>query len=541
LNAKKILDGSKEAILMKRNQDWLKLARRMLVIVFVQGLLISSCNGPAAAPITQATPPGDLFSLCWVAYTPTNYDPNNGIYPPEASIRQDLQTLHDKGFAGLVTYGADGTLGGITPGLAQELGFKLIMGIWDPNSAIERKNAVAAAAYPSTVGYVIGNEGLGKRYELPALRTAMDSLRQTTGKPVTTTEEFGDYTDTTLLNLGDWIFPTVHPFYAGITDPTQAAAWTKQVFDDFRNRTNRPVLFKEVGLPTNGDPQKRLDENSQAEYYQRLRNTDVKFVYFEAFDQPWKTTNSVEPYWGLFKPDRTPKQAVNYVCNHVSPAPTPASTATLLPAATPTMLASTPEVTTIASSTALNPNVFNVYSDASISSNHFIPSGFMGDTGDITVNQAWLDNPHSGTQSIKLEYAPLGKGPNTCPYAAPCKWAGVYWQNPANNWGTVPNAGLDLRGYSKLTFWARSDSQVRLEFKVGGITGKYPDSLQPARGTGLVTLTSQWQPYQINLAGADLSYVIGGFEWSASWTDNAIGVDNPKTLVFYLDDIQFEK
>jgi hypothetical protein len=415
------------------------------------------------------------------------------------------------------------------------------MGIWDPNSSIERKNALAAATYPSTLGYVIGNEGLGSRYELPALKTAMDSLRKTTGKPVTTTEEFGDYSDTTLLDLGDWVFPNVHPFYAGVTDPTQAAAWTKQIFADFRNRTNRPVLFKEVGLPTKGDPQNVLDEDSQAEYYQQLRNTDVKFVYFEAFDQPWKTTNSVEPYWGLFNADRTPKKVVNYVCNHVSPASTPTPTATILPTATSTMIVNTPELVTTVSPITINPNVFSIYSDGGISTNHFIPSGYMGDTGDITVNEAWMDNPYSGTESIKVEYTPLGKGPNSCLYAPPCKWAGVYWQNPADNWGTIPNAGFDLSGYTRLTFWARSDNAAHLEFKVGGITGKYPDSLQPARGTGVVTLSSQWQQYKINLAGADLSYVIGGFLWSASWTNNGIGIDNPKTLVFYLDDIQFEK
>jgi hypothetical protein len=40
---------------------------------------------------------------------------------------------------------------------------------------------------------------------------------------------------------------------------------------------------------------------------------------------------------------------------------------------------------------------------------------------------------------------------------------------------------------------------------------------------------------------ADLSYVIGGFLWSTSWKANGIGMDNPGSVVFYLDDIQFEK
>jgi hypothetical protein len=158
------------------------------------------------------------------------------------------------------------------------------------------------------------------------------------------------------------------------------------------------------------------------------------------------------------------------------------------------------------------------------------------------MNETWSDQPHSGTTAIKVVYDPRGSGPNSCDYAPPCKWAGVYWQNPANNWGTVPRAGYDLRGYTKLTFWARSEAGASVEFKVGGITGQYPDSIPPpALSTGIQTLTTEWQPYAIDLSNADLSYVIGGFLWTTSWKDNGIGTDNPKQLVFFLDDIQFEK
>jgi hypothetical protein len=41
---------------------------------------------------------------------------------------------------------------------------------------------------------------------------------------------------------------------------------------------------------------------------------------------------------------------------------------------------------------------------------------------------------------------------------------------------------------------------------------------------------------EIDLAGADLSSIIGGFAWVADWSM----VFN-KTCTFYLDDIRFEK
>lgn len=541
---------------------------------FILGWFVTGCAGavstfePTNAPVVQPTPapdatlvptvaatllsrldpPNELFSECWVDYSPTNYDPNQGIFPQAASIRQDLKVLKETGFTGLVTYSADRALGDQLPQLTEELGFKLIMGIWDPNSPTERENALRASALSSTVGYIVGNEGLDRRYDLTTLKAAMDTLRQATHKPVATTEEFGDYSDSTLLNLGDWVFPNAHPFYAGITDPTQAASWTEQVFADFRNRTHRAVLFKEVGLPTDGDPRNRLAEKIQADYFRQLDDTDVNFVYFESFDQPWKNEPSVEPFWGLFKADRTPKEAAHYVCGKAPPTPTstltPNSTATL-PPATPTTSIATPTNTPNPTVTVTPPTqeltTFNVYSDANVSTNHFVPSGYTGDTGDISVNEVWADNPHSGSSSIQVTYTPLGQGPNACDYAPPCKWAGVYWQTPPNNWGTVPNAGFDLREYTKLTFWARSNENARIEFKAGGITGLYPDSLQPARSTGFVNLSPEWQQYSIDLTGADLSYVIGGFLWATNWAENGLGVDNPRPLVFYLDDIRFER
>jgi len=52
---------------------------------------------------------------------------------------------------------------------------------------------------------------------------------------------------------------------------------------------------------------------------------------------------------------------------------------------------------------------------------------------------------------------------------------------------------------------------------------------------GPVTLGKEWKKYTIDLAGKNLSNIIGGFAWSASRDDN------PDGFVIYLDDIRFEK
>jgi len=169
---------------------------------------------------------------------------------------------------------------------------------------------------------------------------------------------------------------------------------------------------------------------------------------------------------------------------------------------------------------------FDVYTERSSASNHFTPSGWMGDYGDLKIGEAWTADPHSGTTCIRVVYSEnVSQG---------ARWAGIFWQNPPNNWGQAKEAGFDLSAAAKLTFWARGEEGGERieEFKMGGISGDYPDS--DVAGIGPVLLTPEWKKYTIDLTGKDLSYIIGGFCFSTN-------VDvNPEGCVFYLDDIRYE-
>jgi hypothetical protein len=169
---------------------------------------------------------------------------------------------------------------------------------------------------------------------------------------------------------------------------------------------------------------------------------------------------------------------------------------------------------------------FYVYKDRGDRVNHYIPSGWMGDSGDVKMDLNCAVAPYAGKTCIEFTYTAKGKqGAN---------WAGVFWQNPANNWGDV-KGGFDLRGAKKLTFWAKGKvgNERIMEFKMGGIGGPYSDS--DSVGIGPIDLTAEWQQYTIDLTDVDLSYVNGGFCW-ASNADS-----NPDGAVFYLDDIRYEK
>ena len=173
---------------------------------------------------------------------------------------------------------------------------------------------------------------------------------------------------------------------------------------------------------------------------------------------------------------------------------------------------------------------FDVYTDQDAAGNHFVPSGWM--PGPFPQNKLdfygdWLQMPYSGSTCIRVTTTfQTGGG----------SWAGIYWQYPEGNWGTIPNAGYDLTGADSLVFWAKGENGGEIvEFFAFGITGPYGDSESrwPPSGSR-DTLNSMWERYSINLAEKDLSYVIGGFAFVVVKDDNG-GND----ITFYMDDIQY--
>lgn len=169
---------------------------------------------------------------------------------------------------------------------------------------------------------------------------------------------------------------------------------------------------------------------------------------------------------------------------------------------------------------------FYVYSDKGARTNHFVPSGFMPDGKCVSFNSAWQQDCHSGKSCIKVVYDLECSKENQ-------EWAGVYWLNPANNWGRR-KGGFNLTGAQKLTFWAKGEvggEQIQ-EFTIGGIEGDYPDTDKIVIGP--VILSDKWKQYTIDLRGKDLSYISGGFAWT---TEAAV---NYESCVFYIDEIRYE-
>ncbi|MCX5705220.1 MAG: hypothetical protein NTZ92_04085 [Candidatus Omnitrophica bacterium] len=279
-----------------------KILRIMLILLILSAMSFSVGFAEVSDEFTQK-----ILNLKWIAYSPTQYNPTNENFPAEDTIYTDLQLLYQAGFRGIVTYSSYNTFSEI-PRIAREIGFEgVIMGIWDINNQEELINAELANQHVD--GYCMGNEGLNCRYDLEELTSAIARLKESTGKPVTTTEQVFDYHNKDVLDIGDWIFPNIHPFLSEIRSPKKAATWIEKHYSILsRHAGTKLIIFKEVGWPTSGT--REATASNQKEFFLAFEKKGIPFIYFEAFDQYWKRDLPVEPYWGLFDKNRKAKKFI---------------------------------------------------------------------------------------------------------------------------------------------------------------------------------------------------------------------------------------
>jgi exo-beta-1,3-glucanase (GH17 family) len=265
----------------------------------------------------------------FVAYTPSEYNPlpNEKKRATAESIRADLEVLKPF-FNALVTYSCSANEGvdQIVP-VAAELGFHVILGIWDVRSVREIETAVRLArTYPDTVlAIIVGNETLlFRRADWEELAAAI-RLVQTAlpGIPVSTTEPITEYGDEDLRRIVDFHAPNCHwVFQGGDRQDVQAAvSWLKERIEALQGLPfgDKPVLIKEQGVPSGPAP---FTPELQAEYWaawlKTMPNTErCASAFWEAFDLVWKPKTNpsdlseMEAHWGGWDQIRRPKPVVN--------------------------------------------------------------------------------------------------------------------------------------------------------------------------------------------------------------------------------------
>ncbi|MBV9834107.1 MAG: hypothetical protein JO055_06865 [Alphaproteobacteria bacterium] len=148
----------------------------------------------------------------------------------------------------------------------------------------------------------------------------------------------------------------------------------------------------------------------------------------------------------------------------------------------------------------------------------YYPTGKTGDIAAVEIGSADSPNPVSGNEGVRLRFLP---------HKATVGWAGVVFQYPEHNWGE--RRGRDLTGATKITFWARADQPMDVEFRVGAArSGAFRDSLPPIDRR--VTLNEQWRQFTISLVDAaprgqssprpDLSSILGVLSVTVNFAAN---------------------
>ncbi|MDR2209252.1 MAG: beta-1,6-glucan synthase [Azoarcus sp.] len=234
---------------------------------------------------------------------------------PRQQIEEDLRAI--SAIAGCVRiYSTDRGLDQV-PGVAHELGLKVLLGAWigylPKKSALELERAIALAdAYRDTVrAIIVGNEVLLRRERTPAeMRALLDSVRAKSPVPVTYADVWEFWLKNTELAAHvDFITVHILPFWED--DPVDIGRALAHVAETHEKISavfpGKPILIGETGWPSaglrRGDslPSKVAQARYIREFVRRAHDSDWDYNLIEAIDQPWKRSleGTVGGYWGM--------------------------------------------------------------------------------------------------------------------------------------------------------------------------------------------------------------------------------------------------
>ena len=117
----------------------------------------------------------------------------------------------------------------------------------------------------------------------------------------------------------DFIGVHTYPLWENKTIDQALAYTIKNIEGVHKALPDKPIAVLEGGWATTASEfSEQANEANQTRYYREIakwaKNKNITFMFFEAFDEPWKGNpddpEGAEKHWGLFKVDRTPKQVM---------------------------------------------------------------------------------------------------------------------------------------------------------------------------------------------------------------------------------------
>ncbi len=343
----------------------------MKVVVAVVALVTCVHAGVWALLHRQHAAPDVNDQLASVSYSPyaRSQHPDNGDRPTAQQIRADLKLLSSY-TRSIRTYSSTGGLE-LIPGIANEFGLKVTVGIWLGTDEARNEREIAAAIglarrHSNVNAIVVGNETtlrLDLIGDVNALRSTLQGktrkeqdqelkelsvarlipiiqrVKRQSPVPVTTGETWdvwlikdeelrnGSEEDRAiaerkravarkLASAVDFIAVHILPYWDKQA-LHQAVDHTIKIYADMRTLYDgKRIVIAEFGWPSGGYNHERAVPGriEQAlvirEFLARAEFHGIDYNIIEAIDQPWKTfEGGVGAYWGLFDAARTAKFA----------------------------------------------------------------------------------------------------------------------------------------------------------------------------------------------------------------------------------------
>ncbi len=200
--------------------------------------------------------------------------------------------------------------------LAHGLGLKAAIGAWIGRDGKKNEEEIEKLISLATLGEVdlaiVGSEVLYRR-DVPKdklisyIKRVKKAIPMTV--PVTTAETYEILVaNRDLIEACDLVFVNYYPFTLGL-DPREALKKLEEWHENMKRISKgKEVIVSETGWPTGGEGIRNAipsPENSARylEGFLRLAGEEnLKYFYFEAFDEPWKKRHEGEKgtHWGLF-------------------------------------------------------------------------------------------------------------------------------------------------------------------------------------------------------------------------------------------------
>lgn len=284
-----------------------KLIVLLLFCLFLMGQ--AGCPGCRASvgPITK------VYGLNFGPYTKEGQDPNYGTVIGEQQIR-DLLRIIAPYTEWVRTFGCSNGLENVGR-IAHELGLKVAVGAWLSGNLSANEREISKLIKIGKKGeadmLIVGSEVL-LRNDLTEeqLINYIDRVKEEVpGIPVATADVYTELLQhPNVVNAGTVVLPNIYPYWEGV-DVQYAISKIHIIYQQLRQiYSNKPIIISETGWPSDGNiignaiPSQENSAFYFLNFVSWAKAENVKYFYFEAFDEPWKA-NYEGPqgaHWGVW-------------------------------------------------------------------------------------------------------------------------------------------------------------------------------------------------------------------------------------------------